>query len=144
MMLVDKAADTSASCSPVPSPDLSTLLMRVHCLFHTAFRTEIENVRREALRLELGEPSDIGKLLKRYGFLYQVYKYHSHAEDQVRERLCVLMLDCMLIWRLVLFSHTLRSAVRALHVRTWPLSVVTTTIDYAFKAPSHGKALLAV
>jgi hypothetical protein len=66
-------------------PETSTLLMRVHTLFHTAFRKEIETVRSEALRLEDGGPDEIRKLLKRYSFLYSCYKFHSTAEDQVRD-----------------------------------------------------------
>jgi len=91
------------------------LLVKVHLLFHTAFRSEMDGIVKDALTLERmhdaegarepcaasGAASAIplstereGKggrlaaalenLRNRYSFLYKCYKFHSHAEDQVR------------------------------------------------------------
>lgn len=101
------------------------LLVKVHLLFHRAFRSEMDGIVQDALKLErmhaaegAREPSAasgaesaipflypsaaregreggealaaaLENLRNRYNFLYKCYKFHSHAEDQVRRTLAL-------------------------------------------------------
>eukprot|EP00241_Pyramimonas_parkeae_P000057 CAMPEP_0114229952 /NCGR_PEP_ID=MMETSP0058-20121206/3200_1 /TAXON_ID=36894 /ORGANISM="Pyramimonas parkeae, CCMP726" /LENGTH=1165 /DNA_ID=CAMNT_0001341099 /DNA_START=82 /DNA_END=3581 /DNA_ORIENTATION=+ len=73
---------------------LRELLVKVHLLFHGAFRAEMEQITADAMKLDeceldaLEQDADAGacgisRLLHRYAFLYSCYKFHSTAEDEV-------------------------------------------------------------
>lgn len=75
---------------------LRELLVKVHLLFHGAFRAEMEQITADAMKLDeceldaLEQDADAGacgisRLLHRYAFLYSCYKFHSTAEDEVNQ-----------------------------------------------------------